>query len=154
MQLLMPNRARLNITKTSMPKLSFLALLCWLFFSPLVHAAADLEVNTPAIAAIKASMQARHAQLASHYASGAAGLTADGMIAIRDAAQVPLAQRQSLNSLINAENTDRNTLYREIASANGHPEWETEVRATFAKQWIQKAQPGWYVQQAGTWLKK
>ena len=43
-------------------------------------AAADLEVNTPGINAIKQSMQARHAQLAAYYGSGAVGLTADGMM--------------------------------------------------------------------------
>ena len=50
-----------------------------------VFAAADLEVNTPGVNAIKQSMQARHIQLAAHYSSGAVGLTADGMVALRDA---------------------------------------------------------------------
>ena len=49
-----------------------------------VFAAADLEVNTPGINAIKQSMQVRHGQLAAHYSSGAVGLTADGMVALRD----------------------------------------------------------------------
>ena len=83
--------------------------------------AVDLEVNTPGVNAIKQSMQARHAQLAAHYASGAVGLTADGMIALRDAGAVPLAQRQAVNALVAAENNDRNALYAEIANANGHP---------------------------------
>ncbi|HEU0234039.1 MAG TPA: YdbL family protein [Gallionella sp.] len=119
-----------------------------------VFAAADLEVNTPGINAIKQSMQARHAQLAAHYGSGAVGLTADGLVALRDAGAVPLAQRQAVNALVAAENNDRNALYGEIASANGHPEWQTEIRSTFAQRWIQRAQPGWWVQSGGGWKQK
>ena len=119
-----------------------------------VFAAADLEVNTPAINAIKQSMQARHTQLAAHYASGAVGLTADGMVALRDAGAVPLAQRQAVNALVAAENSDRNALYAEIANANGHPEWQAEIRSTFAQRWAERAQPGWWVQSGGAWQQK
>lgn len=117
-------------------------------------AAADLEINTPAIAALQSAMQARHAQLAPLYAGGAVGLSRDGLVALRDANAVPLKDRQSVNSLVAAENKDRNALYKEIAVANGHPEWEAEVRGTFAQKWMQKAQPGWWVQDAGGWAKK
>lgn len=118
-------------------------------------AQADLEINTPAVAGLKASMQSRHAQLAGFYASGAVGLTRDGNIALRDANAVPLAQRQQVNSLIAAENQDRAALYREIARANGKPEWENEIRATFAQRWIEKAQAGWHYQNpSGTWVRK
>jgi len=119
-----------------------------------VFAAADLEVNTPGINAIKQSMQARHAQLAAHYSSGAVGVTADGLVALRDAGAVPLAQRQAVNALVAAENQDRNALYAEIASANGRPEWQAEIRSTFAQRWIQRAQPGWWVQSGGAWKQK
>ena len=100
-------------------------------------------------------MQARHGQLATHYASGAVGLARDGNVAVRDASAVPLAARQSVNGLVADENRDRAGLYREIASANSHPEWEAEVRSTFAQRWIDKAASGWWVQNAGgAWVKK
>lgn len=133
---------------------AFYVLLAALLVSPLALAAADLEINTPAISALKSSMQSRHGQLAAYYASGAVGLTRDGLIAVHDAAAVPLAQRQSVNSLVAAENNDRNALYKEIASANSHPEWESEVRNTFAQRWVQKAQGGWWYQDASGWTKK
>jgi uncharacterized protein len=118
-------------------------------------AQANLEINTPAIAGLKASMQQRHGQLAGFYASGAVGLTRDGNVALRDANAVPLAQRQQVNSLIAAENQDRASLYREIARANGKPEWENDIRATFGQRWIEKAQAGWYYQNAaGAWVRK
>ncbi|MGB4811579.1 MAG: YdbL family protein [Methylophilaceae bacterium] len=122
--------------------------------SQFVSAAADLEINTPAISAIKSSMQARHGQLAAYYASGAVGLTKDGLIAVKDANAVPLKDRGGLNSLISAENADRNNLYKEIAAANAHPEWQGEIQSTFASRWIDKAQGGWFYQGASGWVKK
>jgi uncharacterized protein len=117
-------------------------------------AAADLEVNSPAIFTIKSSMQARHNQLSPFYTSGAIGLTQDGMIAVKDASAVPLKDRSGLNSLVAAENTDRAKLYKEIATGNGHPEWQGDVQNTFAARWIDKAQSGWFYQNAGAWVKK
>jgi hypothetical protein len=131
-------------------------ILLLLLAAPLaVLAQADLEINTPAINNIKSSMQARHGQLAPHYASGAVGLTRDGMVAVRDANLVPLASRQAVNALVAAENQDRAALYREIARANGRPEWEPDIRATFAQRWIDRAQAGWWYQApAGAWTRK
>jgi uncharacterized protein YdbL (DUF1318 family) len=133
---------------------SFLVVIITLFSSSWVNAAADLEVNTPAISALKNSMQARHAQLAPHYASGAIGLTQDGLIAVRDATALPLKDRQGINALVATENSDRSALYKEVAAGNGHPEWQGEVRNIFAGRWIDKAQSGWYFQQDGGWVKK
>jgi len=133
----------------------------WLLFAALVsgtsaaQGGANIDIDTPAIAALQRSLQARHAQLVPHYASGAVGLSRDGMIAVRDASAVPLAQRAAVNGLVADENRDRAALYREIARANGHPEWEGEIRATFAQRWILKAPAGWYVQNAaGEWVRK
>jgi uncharacterized protein len=117
-------------------------------------AAADLEANTPTISAIKSSMQARHSKLQPYYASGAVGLTKDGMVAVKDAVAVPLAQRGAMTGLVKDENADRANLYKEIAAANGHPEWQAEIQSTFAGRWIDKAQSGWFYQGAGGWVKK
>ena len=101
-------------------------------------------------------MRQRHReQLRGYYVSGAIGLTHDGLIAMRDANAIPLAQRQQVNSLIAADNQDRLALYREVARANNHPEWESEIRATFAKRWIERVPDGWYYQDVnGTWIRK
>jgi uncharacterized protein len=117
-------------------------------------AAADLEINTPAIAAIQASMQARHNQLLPHYGAGAIGLTKDGMIAVKDASAVPLKDRGGITGLVAAENADRAKLYKEIAAANGHPEWQNDIQNTFASRWIDKAQGGWFYQKGDGWVKK
>jgi len=118
-------------------------------------AQANLEINTPGVAALQSSMQRRHGELAPLYASGAVGLTRDGNVALRDPAAVPLAQRAAANGLVAAENQDRAALYREIARANNHPEWEGNIRSTFAQRWIDRAQSGWYYQTAaGAWARK
>jgi len=133
-------------------------LLCGLCLSAALilpaHAAADLDVNTPAVASVKASMQSRHRQLLPHYQSGAVGLTADGFVAVKEAGLVPLSQRSALAALVKDENTDRTQLYQGIAAANGHSEWEGEIQRTFAQRWIDKAQPGWFVQRDGRWAAK
>jgi uncharacterized protein YdbL (DUF1318 family) len=129
--------------------------LLLLLFSALAVAQGNLEVNTPAISQVKSAMTSRHAQLAPHYASGALGLARDATVQVRDANAIPLAQRGAVQSAVAAENSDRATLYREIAKANGNPAWEADIRATFAQRWIDKAQPGWWVQNAqGAWVKK
>lgn len=141
-----------------MKKLFSCLVLLVIFLSPSLAAHArgtNIEINTPAITKLKQSMQQRHGQLAPHYASGAVGLTRDGLIAMRDANMVPLARRQSVNALIAAENQDRNALYQEIARANNHPEWEEDIRATFSQRWISFAKSGWWYQVgSGSWAKK
>jgi uncharacterized protein YdbL (DUF1318 family) len=122
---------------------------------PAANAQADLNVSTPAIRTLTASMESRHGQLEKYYVSGAVGLTAGGLIEVRDANAVPLAERNAVRKLVADENSERNTLYREIASANGHTEWESDIRATFAQRWIAKARAGWwYRNAAGGWVQK
>jgi uncharacterized protein YdbL (DUF1318 family) len=122
---------------------------------PVAEAQADLDVSTPAVRTLTAAMEGRHAQLVKHYDSGAVGLTADGMIDLRDANAVPLAERNVVRKLVADENADRAALYREIASANGHAEWEADIRSTFAQRWVAKARPGWWFRNpAGQWAQK
>lgn len=117
---------------------------------------ADINVQTPQIQAIQARMQQRFsASLSKHFTSGAVGFSKDGLVAVRDAAAIPLSERAAVNAAVADENRDRDAVYREIALANGHPEWEAQIRAAFAKQWIQHARAGWYYQDAsGTWQQK
>jgi len=118
--------------------------------------AANLDLSTPEIRAVTASMQQRFGQLQKYFASGAIGLTADGMVQVRDQNAVPLPERANVKNLVAEDNRDRTTLYAEIARANGHPEWEGDIRRTFARRWVERgAQPGWYYQNsAGTWTQK
>lgn len=125
------------------------------FLVPPAHAQADLNIATPAVRQLTQSMEARHASLKKYYDSGAVGLTRDGLVEIRDQNLVPLPERNAARRLVSEENADRANLYREIASANGHPEWEADIRATFAERWVGNAASGWYYQdKGGAWKQK
>ena len=115
---------------------------------------ANLDISSPAIGKIEAALKARHAQLLPYFNSGAVGLTSDGLIAVRDAKAIPLNARQTVNQLVADDNRDRVALYREIAAANGHPEWASQIQATFARRWIDRAQSGWYYQSGDGWKAK
>jgi len=121
---------------------------------PTASAQANLDISTPAVNALQSAMAARHTSLAAFYDSGAIGVTDEGLIALRDANALALQDRPKANNLVAAENRDRNNLYQAIAQANGHPEWEPNIRATFARRWIERAKPGWWYESRGTWRKR
>jgi uncharacterized protein YdbL (DUF1318 family) len=128
-----------------------IGLLDWI--STPAHAAADINIQSPAISTLRASMEQRFPKLKPYFDSGAVGMTRDGLISVRDLNAVPLRERKTVNTLVADENRDRNQLYSEIARANGHPEWESEIRSTFAKRWIANAPGGWWYQDGG-WKQK
>lgn len=120
------------------------------------QAAADINIATPAIQAIQKRMADRfNTVLKPHFDSGALGFTHDGLIELRDASAIALPDRAAIKQAVAEENRDRSAVYREIAIANQHPEWEADIRNTFAAQWIEKARKGWFYQNAqGDWLQK
>jgi uncharacterized protein YdbL (DUF1318 family) len=127
------------------------------FFVPSAQAQqAEIDINTPQINAIKARMAERQRQtLAALFDAGAIGFTADGLVTIRDRAAVSLSERRNLESVVADENRDRKAVYREIAVANDHPEWEQDIQETFAREWVRNARAGWYYQEAdGSWRQK
>jgi uncharacterized protein YdbL (DUF1318 family) len=123
---------------------------------PPARAQADINIRTPQIQAIQTRMAERfQSQLQAHFDSGALGFTRNGLIEVRDPSLVGLRDRAALNQAVADDNRDRNAVYREIAQANGHPEWEDQIRATFARQWIEQARPGWFYQDPqGNWVQK
>jgi uncharacterized protein YdbL (DUF1318 family) len=120
------------------------------------QANANIDISSPEIRAVTQSMQARFAELEKYFTSGVVGLTADGLVEVRDASAAPLAERAVVKRLVAEDNKDRDTLYAEIAKANGHPEWEADIRKIFARRWVERgAQPGWYYQDgSGAWKQK
>jgi len=117
---------------------------------------ANLDISSPEIRAITASMQSRFGQLQKFFDSGALGMTQNGLIQVRDASLVALPDRGTINRLVSEDNADREALYTEIAKANGHPEWAADIRKTFSRRWVERgARAGWYYQNAsGAWVQK
>ncbi len=122
--------------------------------SPAQAAEADLAIDSAEIRQLRATMESRFASLHPLYAAGFIGIQADGLLAVRDAASVPLKDRNQVNKLVAAENADRQSLYQAIANANGHPEWAVQIKSTFAGRWVSNAQPGWWYQSSGSWKQK
>ncbi len=119
------------------------------------QAAPDITIKTPAIQAIQARMEARfNSTLRAGFDSGALGFTSDGLITVRDASRLELKDRVAMNTAVADDNRDRKAVYREVAVANGHPEWESQIRDVFAKQWVASARSGWWYQSGGSWKQK
>lgn len=132
-------------------------LVMWLvdFVIPVAVAAQpNIDISTPATNKLKASMKARHQKLLPFYNSGAVGMTANALLVVRDPKAIPLKQRNVVKQLVAEENRDRNQLYKEIAVANKHPEWESEIRKLFAKRWIANALSGWWYNDGSGWKQK
>ncbi|MET0807219.1 MAG: YdbL family protein [Pseudoxanthomonas sp.] len=117
---------------------------------------ADITIKTPAIQAIQGRMASRFSsQLRAGFDAGALGLTSDGMVELRDASKLALKDRVATTQAVADDNRDRKAVYREVAVANGHPEWESQIRGIFSQQWIASAHPGWWYQDAGgSWKQK
>lgn len=115
----------------------------------------DITIKTPAIQAIQARMAQRFdAQLRAGFDAGALGFAADGTIVVRDAAKLALKDRVAVNQAVADDNRDRKAVYREVAVANGHPEWEAQIREVFARQWVASARAGWWYENGGAWKQK
>jgi len=119
------------------------------------QSAPDISIKTPAIQAIQSRMESRFSSsLRAGFDSGALGFTSDGLVSLRDPSKVELKDRVALNTAVADDNRDRKAVYREVAVANGHPEWEEQIRGVFAKQWISSARAGWWYQSGGAWKQK
>ena len=116
----------------------------------------DITIKTPAIQAIQARMAGRFdAKLRGGFDSGALGFGRDGLVVVRDAGKLDLKDRVGMQQAVADDNRDRKAVYHEVAVANGHPEWEAQIREVFARQWIASARGGWWYQDAsGGWKQK
>jgi uncharacterized protein len=137
------------------------SLFNWLWFVRLgptaaYAAALDVNVSTPAIRGLKASMASRFPQLQPLYAKGAVGETNNGLLAIRDTGALSLKEKADVNRLVDQENADRQALYTEIIRANNLDMGRLgEVQKLFANSWRDKSSPGWWIQSdKGEWGKK
>ena len=119
------------------------------------QSAPDITIKTPAIQAIQSRMESRfNSTLRAGFDSGALGFTSDGLISVRDAGKLELKDRVAMNAAVADDNRDRKAVYREVAVANGHPAWESQIRDVFAKQWIASAKSGWWYESGGGWTQK
>jgi uncharacterized protein YdbL (DUF1318 family) len=123
--------------------------------TPAQAAQPNIDIESPAIRKLRSSMSKRQSRLAPHYRSGALGFSKKGLVAVRDLKLISLRDRNKVKKMVADENGDRKALYAEIARANGQPQWENNIRDTFARVWVEEAPNGyWYQDGKGAWREK
>jgi uncharacterized protein YdbL (DUF1318 family) len=116
---------------------------------------ADVNVSTAAIRALKESMKKRAEELKPFLNAGNVGIGADGLLVVRGLEGVPLRDQATIRRLVEAENRDRKSLYKEIAKANDFgDERVPDIQRIFAETWIDKAEKGWWVQKGDKWTQR
>jgi uncharacterized protein YdbL (DUF1318 family) len=117
---------------------------------------ADINVSNPAIRALKDAIKQRSGAIKPFMDRGNIGIGQEGLLTIRSTDGLSLKERADVQQLVEAENRDRETLYVEIAKANGIPKENVpRIKNIFAKSWIEQAQTGWWIQDSqGNWKKK
>ena len=116
----------------------------------------DINVTTPTIRALKESIKQRAESIMPYMDNGNVGLSNEGLLVIRSKKGLNLKEKAELTRLVKAENSDRDSLYAEIAQANNFsPDKVSDIKGIFAKSWIKQARAGWWVQSPdGEWSKK
>ena len=116
----------------------------------------NLNLTTPAIRKLVDSMKARNTEIMQFKDKGAIGETNEGMLAIRKMDGLGGEEIRTVKRLLKAENNDRETLYKELATANKISLSDVgKIKSVFANTRKQKAKPGhWNQDEKGKWSQK
>ena len=94
------------------------------------------EVSNPTIRALKERMKSRYQQMKPYYAKGLLKEQDNGYVKLVGAEKLGLKERRDVKNLVEAENEDREGLYREVAKAlDIDPSQVNKVAEIFAKEW-------------------
>lgn len=93
-------------------------------------------VSNPTIRALKEKMKARFQALKPYYQKGALKEGDNGYLSVANTGALNLKEKRDLNGLVEAENSDRKTLYSEVAKAlKIDPGQIDRIAGIFAKEW-------------------
>jgi uncharacterized protein YdbL (DUF1318 family) len=123
---------------------------------PSAFAEEAFKVASPKSLEIRERMRGRVAEILAQKRSGTLGETQDGLIVVRENAQVKSLMRAKLDQLVAAENRDRKALYEEVLSSNALPPARLiNVQKSFARS-FQAESPSktWVEDAAGNWTQK
>lgn len=103
---------------------------------PAAYADEVTDVSNPTIRSLKQSMKNRYSTLKPYYLKGVLKEESDGFVSIKSEAGLDLKSKRALRAHIEAENSDRKTLYAEIAKALKIDQSQTaQIGEVFAKEW-------------------
>jgi len=105
-------------------------------FSSTAWADEVTDVSNPTIRALKEKMKDRFKSLKSYYQKGLLKERGDGYLSVAGTSGLNLKEKRGLNGLVDAENSDRKTLYVEVAHALKVDNSQiVRVGEIFAKEW-------------------
>jgi uncharacterized protein YdbL (DUF1318 family) len=125
-------------------------------FIPAAYAQEEERVSTPKIRALKQALKDKEPLLGPLFDKGNIGEANDGFIQIRSEDSLSLKDKADLRRLTKEVNSDRESLYGEVAKALNIEESQiVRIQKIFAKSWIENSRPGWWVQNDdGEWIRK
>lgn len=101
-----------------------------------VWAADETTVSNPTIRSLKEKMKVRFQSLTPFYQKGDLKEGANGYLSAVGTGGLSLKEKRDLNSLVDAENSDRRMLYAEVAKAlKIDPGQIDRIAEIFAKEW-------------------
>jgi len=110
---------------------TLLAFLC-----PVARADQVTTVSNPTIRALKEKMKDRYARMKPFYLKGILMEGDNGFVSMGHTKGLGLREKRDLKNLTDAENSDRKTLYAEIAKAlKIDPGQVNKIAEIFAKEW-------------------
>ena len=117
--------------QSALMKKTMMALLV-----PMVWADEVTNVSNPTIRALKEKMKTRYNQMKPYYQKGNLKEGDDGYVSIENTGGLGLKEKRDLKGLSEAENADRQQLYKEVAKAlNIDSSQITRVAQIFSKEW-------------------
>jgi len=133
-----------------------LAALLWAAPAQAAEGGIDMEIDTPLLRKIRASLKARYASLLPYYEKGIIGEVWNGEAAIRSLDGVERQEVGKVRTLAADEVRDRKAMYAEIARANGIDASRVpEIGRIFGKKFIEKLRPGfWYRDAKDVWRRR
>ena len=110
---------------------TFLAFSCSLAWADEVTSVAN-----PTIRALKKNMKDRYSRMKPYYKKAMVKEGANGYVSLGNTKGLGLKEKRDLKNLIDAENKDRNKLYKEIAKALKIESGQiNKIAEIFAKEW-------------------
>ena len=130
------NKESKNKEKSSLHPINF-----GIVFLNAAWAAEVTSVSNPTIRSLKQRMKERFSLLKPYFTKGMLTEGSNGYVSMGDSGKLTLKERRNLKNLIDAENKDRKTLYREVAKALKIDPGQTDkIAAIFAKEWQKSLQ--------------
>jgi hypothetical protein len=115
---------------------SLLQSIRWAFFPTLVWAEDVTTVSNPTIRALKERMRSRFPKMKPYLQKGMLNEGDDGYVKSGNMGGIGLKEKRDIKALMDAENRDRESLYREVAKAMKIESSQiNRIAEIFAKEW-------------------